>query len=303
MHYECLLHELSKFEPAFGTLSARQHRNFVKKRIRSTAFSRSGFRRAQELGTPRVYSKTPTTCKLSVRGMEDRNMVLALLGGDPSRRIGVIKGDPGQTKTGSWKVQTILKRWESGTSPFAITDFSLGSARLRQYFQWNFLKRENLLSLEKTLAAYEVCGPVLSTAGHITNEHLDDPDIWNSCVVGKKIWFLWSMEEHSQRYGRDSLFYGEKTTFNVDSFLSMDSSRWALVEDGTAFYCPAHYLHRVTCLSRYLGVGTFLVTKSSSQRLLAQWESYGSQWEEFSKRGFVGSVQRASEARWTNGYR
>jgi len=279
---------LCELDRPTGTQLAKAGRRFAKKRLRRERFTRRSWLSAQRRGVPKLYSSSPTRPH---EPMDDLAHARALLSLSDAPTVAVLR-DMGERRS-QWTPQRVLDAWQADDPAFGITDHAVGGAALSAHVRMNTVLENNLLSHEDALDRFEVCGPILATRGHITDAHMDDPDIWNSCVSGAKAWVMADIREWSRQFQLSVRRILDAEPLDVETFLSLPGSRWAVVTDDTALYCPNTYVHRVVTLERYVGIGTFCATPESAPRLLDFWHEHGSQWEADGAPGLIQGVEAA----------
>jgi hypothetical protein len=114
---------------------------------------------------------------------------------------------------------------------------------------------------------------VISSRGHLTDSHSDAPDSSNFCFAGRKLWLAWDTYEGA-RYGLQDVERAPvngRARFDMQSWLSLRSARWLLVNPGETLFLPANMTHKVITLESYIGVGGFFLALPNSLRLLSHW--------------------------------
>ncbi len=280
---------LRELDEPTGSQLARAGEAFAKKRLRRERFTKSSWLSAQRRAVPKLYARTPTgpraamdplTCAQTLLSASDEPVAVLQDLGDTVRRS-------------RWAPERVLAAWEANDPVFGITDHSVGSEVLSEDFRLDTVLEDNFLSRTESLERFEVCGPVLATRGHLTDAHMDDPDIWNSCVSGAKAWFMADSREWSREHRVSIRHIVDVEPLDVETFLSLPGSRWAVVADGAALYCPNTYVHRVVTLERYVGIGTFCATRASAGRLLDFWRAHGSLFEADGSPGLIRGLEDA----------
>ncbi len=76
-----------------------------------------------------------------------------------------------------------------------------------------------------------------------------------------------------------------RARFDMQSWLSLRSARWFLVNPGETLFLPANMTHKVITLDSYIGVGGFFLALPNSLRLLSHWIARAPLW---SKRDLTG---------------
>ncbi|MCP4327941.1 MAG: hypothetical protein GY791_05820 [Alphaproteobacteria bacterium] len=175
----------------------------------------------------------------------------------------------------------IIERWDRGRSIFGVTDLHIRDSKMETVIDPDILSYFNLLRLS-TVEAYEqeMFSFVISTRGHVTDSHSDDPDSSNYCFTGRKLWLMWDTFEGLDAGLEDverCPVYGT-AKFDMRSFVALESSRWGVVESGQTLFLPGHYTHKVITLEKYLGVGGFYVSLPNCLRSLARWHIHSPLW-------------------------
>ena len=128
---------------------------------------------------------------------------------------------------------------------------------------------------------------VISSRGHLTDSHSDAPDSSNFCFAGRKLWLAWDTYEGA-RYGLQDVErvpVRGRARFDMQSWLSLRSARWLLVNPGETLFLPASMTHKVVTLDSYIGVGGFFLALPNCLRLLSHWIVRAPLW---SKRDLTG---------------
>ena len=129
---------------------------------------------------------------------------------------------------------------------------------------------------------------VISSRGHLTDSHSDAPDSSNFCFAGRKLWLAWDTYEGA-RYGLQDVErvpVRGRARFDMQSWLSLRSARWLLVNPGETLFLPASMTHKVVTLESFIGVGGFFLALPNCLRLLSHWIVRAPLW---SKRDLTGA--------------
>lgn len=182
----------------------------------------------------------------------------------------------------------IAEKWNQNRTRFGVTDLHIRNTDLEHIISPDVISGFNLLYRSTPgVQAQEMFSYVISSYGHVTDSHSDDPDSTNYCFTGKKLWLAWDTYEGARAGLQDveRVPVRKKAKFNFDAWLSLPSARWFLVEQGQTLFLPAHLTHKVVTLERYIGVGGFFIALPNCLRLLAHWLIHGPLW---SKRDAIG---------------
>jgi hypothetical protein len=182
----------------------------------------------------------------------------------------------------------IASKWHADRTRFGVTDLHIRGTMMEDVIAPEVLSGFNLLPHSSTLARErEMFSFVISTRGHVTDSHSDDPDSSNFCFTGRKLWLAWDTYEGAKRGLQDveRVPVARKARFDMETWLSLRSARWCIVNSGETFFLPAHLTHKVVTLERYIGVGGFFIALPNCLRLLGHWIVRGPLW---SKRDSTG---------------
>ncbi|MFI5017665.1 MAG: hypothetical protein ACHQHK_06945 [Dongiales bacterium] len=182
----------------------------------------------------------------------------------------------------------IAGKWRAGRTPFGVTDLHIRGTVMEQVIAPEVLSGFNLLPRSSPDARrQEMFSFVISSRGHLTDSHSDAPDSSNFCFAGRKLWLAWDTYEGA-RYGLQDVErvpVRGRARFDMQSWLSLRSARWLLVNPGETLFLPASMTHKVVTLESYIGVGGFFLALPNCLRLLSHWIVRAPLW---SKRDLTG---------------
>jgi len=182
----------------------------------------------------------------------------------------------------------IASKWQAGRTRFGVTDLHIRGTVMAQVIAPEVLSRFNLLPRSSPGARrQEMFSFVISSRGHLTDSHSDAPDSSNYCFAGRKLWLAWDTYEGA-RYGLQDVErvpVNGRARFDMQSWLSLRSARWLLVNPGETLFLPANMTHKVITLESYIGVGGFFLALPNCLRLLSHWIVRAPLW---SKRDLTG---------------
>lgn len=185
-------------------------------------------------------------------------------------------------------LREIAQKWQANRTRFGVTDLHIRETMMEDVIAPDVLSRFNLLP-RSTFGAQEqeMFSFVISTRGHVTDSHSDDPDSSNFCFTGRKLWLAWDTYEGAKQGLQDveRVPLSRKARFDLEAWLSLRSARWFIVKAGDTLFLPAHLTHKVVTLEPYIGVGGFFIALPNCLRLLAHWIARGPLW---SKRDLTG---------------
>lgn len=205
-------------------------------------------------------------------------------------RSGFPKSRTARTQTGrarrrcQMRVPEVIRRWQDGRSIVGVTDLHFRETKFDDIIDTTSLSDFNVLCNDaefdydfKTMI--EMMTLVISSEGNMTDTHADDCDGTNHCFLGRKLWLAWDRIEGKavgfQDVDRDPVC--GQAAFDLETFLSLPSSRWFTVERGQTLFLPGSLAHKVITLEHYLGVGSFHVALPSYLRSLERWVIYDTQ--------------------------
>jgi hypothetical protein len=195
----------------------------------------------------------------------------------PAGRFGVWLTD----KRVQMGVDDIFERWVSGATPVSVTDLHFRDTPFERRVRGAEVDSINLLrSKHDEIARQEMMTLVISSRGAFTDSHTDDPDGYNHCLVGRKLWVVWDTYEGD----RVGLQDGSRTNvkaraqFAVDAWLSLPSAAWFVMEPGKTVFLPGRLAHKVVTLEAYIGFGAFYVCLPDLVPTLARWCHHGPLW-------------------------
>ncbi|HSY86185.1 MAG TPA: hypothetical protein VLA85_06400 [Verrucomicrobiae bacterium] len=187
-----------------------------------------------------------------------------------------------------WTLNEIASQWHSGRTRFGVTDLHIRDTVMEEVIAPEVLSGFNLLTRSSPGARrQEMFSFVISSRGHLTDSHSDAPDSSNFCFAGRKLWLAWDTYEGA-RYGLQDVERAPvegRARFDMQSWLSLRSARWLLVNPGETLFLPANMTHKVITLESYIGVGGFFLAIPNSLRLLSHWIVRAPLW---SKRDLTG---------------
>jgi hypothetical protein len=186
------------------------------------------------------------------------------------------------------RVREIADQWDRGRAVLGITDLQIRGTELERLIDTRRLTEFNvLLCGAKNMAWQELLTLVISTKHYVTDSHSDDPDGSNHCFVGKKLWLMWDTFEGLSRGLQDveRVKACGQCRFDLDTFLSLRSSRWLTISEGQTLFLPGNLTHKVYTLEHYLGVGCFYVGLPNCLQTLSRWIEHGPLWSRGGRRG------------------
>lgn len=185
-------------------------------------------------------------------------------------------------------LQKIATKWQADQTRFGVTDLHIRSSMAEKIIDPGPLSAFNLLAHSSPMASeQEMFSFVISSRGQVTDSHSDAPDSSNFCFTGQKLWLAWDTYE-GMKHGLqdvDRIPLAGKARFDMETWLSLKSARWFLVNAGETSFLPAHLTHKVVTLERYVGVGGFFIALPNCLRVMSHWVSRIPLW---SKRDLLG---------------
>lgn len=205
-------------------------------------------------------------------------------------RSGLPRTRTARTQTGRsrrlrhMRIPEVIRRWQDGRSIVGVTDLHFRETKFNNIIDSTSLSDFNVLCHdpefgEDFMSMIEMMTLVISSRGNMTDSHTDDCDGTNHCFLGSKLWLAWDRMEGKavgfQDVDRDPVC--GQAAFDLETFLSLPSSRWFTVGPGQTLFLPGSLSHKVITLEHYLGVGSFHVALPSYLRSLERWVLYDTQ--------------------------
>lgn len=277
----------------FDSTAAANRRHVPRLRrcyVPAIPYSRHALFSAMLAGEPLLVTGFPAPVRAPLRGLapaEAGKAILAWLAQRRSHQTYQVFAGPTGVKR-YLRLDEIARKWRANRTRFGVTDLHIRHTAMEDVIDPAVLSGFNLLP-ESTTGAREreMFSFVISTRGQVTDSHSDDPDSSNYAFIGRKLWFAWDTYEGAARGLQDveRMPLARKAWFDLDTWLSLRSARWCIVNAGETLFLPAHLTHKVITLEPYLGVGGFFIALPNCLRLLAHWITRGPLW---SKRDIAG---------------
>lgn len=219
-------------------------------------------------------------------------------------RSGLPRSRTARTQTGRsrrlcrMRIPEVIRRWQDGRSIVGVTDLHFRETKFDDLIDTTSLSDFNVLCHDPEfgddfMSKIEMMTLVISSKGNMTDTHTDDCDGTNHCFLGRKLWLAWDRIEGKsvgfQDVDRDPVC--GQAAFDLETFLSLPSSRWFTVEPGQTLFLPGSMSHKVITLEHYLGVGSFHVALPSYLRSLERWVIYDTQ--NIVPKGLLGKINSA----------
>lgn len=115
---------------------------------------------------------------------------------------------------------------------------------------------------------------VISSMGAITPSHCDLFPAFNRSFVGTKLWTIVPHDDFDKTdLWCDTCARPEtcEDYFDVVKFMRIPSARWVVVNDGTTFYLPNRYAHRVYTIRPYIGTSKSYLSIHQAGGILRHW--------------------------------
>lgn len=189
----------------------------------------------------------------------------------------LVKLGPAQRRA-YWRVHEVIDRWQETRGVLSANDIHYRNLGLDEKFDCSAITRFNILPrASELLQELEVATMLLGTPGAMSDSHSDDPDGFNHCVTGAKLWLMWDRREGQRRGLQDTeydLVY-ERARFDLGTFTRLQSARWLIVAAGHTLFMPGHLTHKVLTLEHYAGISGFYVTFANCLTSLTRWKVRG----------------------------
>jgi hypothetical protein len=200
-----------------------------------------------------------------------------------------------RTKSGArevWKYLTVPElaaKWKRDRARINVTDFHFRDTSIEDVIDTRRLSRFNLYPCATEQTSWlEMMTLVVSSSAGFSDSHSDDSDGSNHCFTGKKLWLAWDTRQGlaAGLEDLDQQKISGKCAFDLETFLSLPSACWFIVETGQTLFMPGHLTHKVITLEPYLGVGSFYLAFPNLLRTLTRWLSYPTNWERLEPGGY-----------------
>lgn len=252
-----------------------------RKRVKPTQFSRSLMFSQMSQGKVCLFDDLQVPVRKNGDG-EDVREVLSkgIRWGFPRSRTARIQMGRKRERC-LMRIPEVMRRWQGGRSILSVTDLHFRETKFDEVIDTTRLSDFNVLCNDVEdgddfKSMIEMMTLVISSKGNLTDNHADDCDGTNHCFLGRKLWLAWDRIEGKtvgfEDVDRDPV--DGQAAFDLDTYLSLPSSRWFLVEPGLTLFLPGSLEHKVITLEHYLGVGSFHVALPSYLRCLKRWIIY-----------------------------
>jgi hypothetical protein len=252
-----------------------------RKRVKPTRFSRTLMFSQMSQGQVCLFDNLQVPVRRNGHG-NDMQEVLAegIRSGFPRARTAGIQMGRSRQRC-RMGIPEVMRRWQGGRSILSVTDLHIRETKFDEVIDTTPLSDFNVLCNDPKdgndfKAMIEMMSLVISSKGNLTDNHTDDCDGTNHCFIGRKFWLAWDRIEGKtvgfQDIDRDPV--DSQAAFDLETFLSLPSSRWFTVEPGQTLFLPGSLEHKVITLQHYLGVGSFHVALPSYLRCLKRWIIY-----------------------------
>lgn len=182
----------------------------------------------------------------------------------------------------SLTMKDLVRRWKGGRAVVNITDLKIRQTPITRLIDISHLSEFNLLprSRDEAIRRLELLTLVISSTRSSTDSHTDDLDGSNHCFAGRKLWLIWDVIDGLARGLEDveRTVVFDRAAFDIETFLSLPSSRWFILSKGQTLFLPANFAHKVITLEPYLGVGSFFVMLPHYLRTLLRWKRLTPLW-------------------------
>jgi hypothetical protein len=200
--------------------------------------------------------------------------------GFPEKVTARVQRGPARIKS-RLRVPDIMGRWGRRRALISVIDLHFRGTRLATNLGLETISDFNvLITGSEAMAEQEMMTVVIGSAGNVTSSHTDDPDGSNHCFTGRKLWMTWESFEGSAKGieddSRDEC--NGNPRFDLDIFLTVESSAWWTVTEGQTLFLPGKMTHRVITLEHYLGVGSFYVGLPGCIQTIARWHEHEPIW-------------------------
>jgi hypothetical protein len=175
----------------------------------------------------------------------------------------------------------LARKWRARRTSIGVTDLHIRETVMEEIIDPDALSAFNILCGSSPGArAQEMFSFVISSRGYVTDSHSDAPDSTNFCFVGQKLWLAWDTYEGLRRGLQDveRVRVLNQAKFDMETWLSLRSARWFLVNPSDTLFLPANLTHKVITIEPYIGVGGFFIALPNCLRVLSHWIIRGPLW-------------------------
>lgn len=251
-----------------------------RKRVMPASFSRSLMFSQMSQGQVCLFDDLQVPVR-NVNGSDPSTMLVkGIESGFPRSRTARIQVGRNRQRC-QMRIPEVMRRWHGGRSILSVTDLHFRETKFDEVIDTTRLSDFNVLCNDAKdgddfKEMIEMMTLVISSKGNLTDNHADDCDGTNYCFVGRKLWLAWDRIQGKtvgfQDVDRDPV--DRQAAFDLETFLSLPSSRWFVVSPGLTLFLPGSLEHKVITLEHYLGVGSFHVALPSYLRCLKRWIIY-----------------------------
>jgi len=246
------------------------------KRVGSIGYSRHQLFSRMMKGQVSIFYDYPVTIKNRLANDRRKYLSKNIKKGFPTALTVRIQAGPSRHRH-RVRVPELMRRWEAGRAVVSVTDLHFRGTKFYRLIDTSALSDFNILcGIPELVDGLEMMTLVVSSAGNLTDTHADDCDGSNHCFLGKKLWLAWDRIEGKakgfQDADRDYVF--DQAAFDMDTFISLPSSKWFVVKANQTLFLPGSLAHKVITLEPYIGVGSFHVALPGYVNSLKRWILY-----------------------------
>jgi hypothetical protein len=265
----------SELDPTLS-VSRRHIGGLRRKRVSPTAFTLSQLFGNMATGTISLFTDYPS---VTTRAFQRVGIVEALSRLNRREVVGAWHNEDNVRI----KIGQLIQLWDAGKGHVGITDLHFRKTPTEQLMNLDRLCHFDVLHRSTDdVRRQEMMTFILSTKGQVTDSHSDDPDGSNHCLFGRKLWLAWDTYEGIENGLEDDSrkrVETERASFDIDTFLSLKSSRWFFVETGQTLFLPGNLTHKVITLEKYAGISAFYVTLPNYLRTMSRWLVHKPSWD------------------------
>jgi len=172
-------------------------------------------------------------------------------------------------------IRRLMELWDRGCGRVGITDLHFRNSPVEDLFHLDRICHFDVLHRSSDdVRRQEMMTFILSTKGQVTDSHSDDPDGSNHCLLGRKLWLAWDTFEGLEKGLEDVSRIDhpvDRAAFDLDTLLSLRSSRWFYMKEGETLFLPGNLTHKVITLEKYAGISAFYVALPNFLRTISRW--------------------------------
>lgn len=285
-----VLQDAARFDSSVG-LDREHFPRMLRRHISPISYSEENLFGNMLFGQPYILTGFPSPLRGALEGVSQEkagSAVMQWLGSNENQddRHRLYVGPTGVRR--DLTLGEIETKWRADRTRFGVTDLHIKNTNVEDIIDTDTLSAFNILAHSGDMAfEQEMFSLVISSRGQVTDSHSDAPDSSNFCFTGQKLWLAWDTYEGMKKglQDVDRIPLAGKAWFDMETWLSLKSARWLLVNEGETLFLPAHLTHKVITLKRYVGIGGFFIALPNCLRVMSHWVSRVPLWSKKDRYG------------------